>query len=92
MTTRITPAWIVSLIMRSAIGEICFTPGRNKKAPLFRAGLFYLSGLHQVQTIEPDELSQVFADCECEAVADQVWGGPATIAAVMVTFCDGVKP
>src|SRR4051812_49950037 len=40
-----------------------------------------LTVLNQVQTIVPVELSQVFADCECEAVADHVWGGPATIAA-----------
>ena len=46
----------------------------------------------QVQIIAPEELSQVFADCECEAVAVQVCGGPATTAAVTVTFCDGVKP
>ena len=45
-----------------------------------------------MQTIAPVELSQVFADCECEAVAVQLWGGPATIVAVIVTFCDGVKP
>ena len=48
--------------------------------------------LHQVQTIEPVELSQVLADCEWVAVADQLWGGPATIVAIIVTFCDGVKP
>ena len=46
----------------------------------------------QVQTIEPVVLLQVFADCEWAAVADQVCGGPATIAATIVTFCDGVKP
>ena len=46
----------------------------------------------QVQTIAPEELSQVFDDCEWVAVAVHVWGGPATIAAVMVTFCDGVNP
>ena len=46
----------------------------------------------QVQTIAPEELSQVLADCECVAVAVQVCGGPATITAVIVTFCDGVKP
>jgi hypothetical protein len=45
-----------------------------------------------VQTIAPVELSQVFADCECVADAVQVCGGPATITAVMVTFCEGVKP
>ena len=56
--------------------------------------LFRSNRLHpnQVQTIAPLELSHVFADCECAAVADQLWGGPATIAAVIVTFCDGVKP
>jgi hypothetical protein len=45
-----------------------------------------------VQTIEPVELSQVFEDCEWVAVAVQVCGGPATIVAVIDTFCDGVKP
>jgi hypothetical protein len=47
---------------------------------------------HQVQMIAPLELSQVFDDCEWVAVAVQVCGGPATIAAVMVTFCEGVNP
>src|SRR6476659_9018163 len=47
---------------------------------------------NQVQTIVPVELSQVLADCEWTAVADQVCGGPATVTAVIVTFCDGVKP
>jgi len=45
-----------------------------------------------VQTIAPVELSQVLDDCECAAVAVHVWGGPATTTAVIVTFCDGVKP
>src|SRR3954471_13618159 len=83
---------MVSLIIRSVMGGICVRRVCKKKAPLGRAGLFQTSNLHQVQTIVPVELSQVFADCECEAVADHVWGGPATIAALMVTFCDGVKP
>ena len=51
-----------------------------------------LSRLHQVQTIEPVELSQVLEDCEWEAVAVHVCGGPATVTAMIVTFCDGVKP
>src|SRR6476646_11291529 len=46
----------------------------------------------QVQTITPVELSQFLADCECVAVAVQPCGGPATRTAVMVTFCEGVKP
>jgi hypothetical protein len=46
----------------------------------------------QVQTITPVELSQVLADCECVAVALQPWGGPAISTAVIVTFCEGVKP
>jgi len=62
--------------------------GRPSTA-LLRSNRLYLD---QVQTIAPLELSQVFADCECDAVADQLWGGPAMIAALMVTFCDGVKP
>jgi hypothetical protein len=45
-----------------------------------------------MQTITPVELSQVLADCEWVAVAVQLWGGPATSTAVMVTFCEGVKP
>ena len=45
-----------------------------------------------MQTITPVELAQVLADCECTALALQVCGGPATITAVMVTFCEGVKP
>jgi hypothetical protein len=48
--------------------------------------------LHQVQTITPVELSQTLADCECVALAVQLWGGPATSTAVIVTFCEGVKP
>src|SRR5438045_8966769 len=54
--------------------------------------LLVISQPDQVQTIAPLELSQVFADCEWVAVALHVWGGPATIVAVMVTFCEGVKP
>ena len=45
-----------------------------------------------MQTIAPVELSQVLDDCECVAVAVQVWAGPTTITAVIVTFYDGVKP
>jgi hypothetical protein len=56
--------------------------------PPFRAE----HNVHQVQTIAPEELSQVLADCECVAVAVQVCGGPASITAVIVTFCDGVYP
>ena len=48
--------------------------------------------IHQVQTITPVALAQVLADCEWTALALQVCGGPATITAVMVTFCEGVKP
>src|SRR5258706_14130584 len=46
----------------------------------------------QVQTITPVEFAQVLADCEWVAVALQLCGGPATIVATIVTFCDGVKP
>jgi hypothetical protein len=45
-----------------------------------------------VQTIAPVALSQVFADCEWAADAVHDCGGPATIVAVIVTFCDGVNP
>ena len=62
--------------------------GRPSTAPFLQP----LVTSNQVQTIAPLELSQVFADCECEAVADQLWGGPATITALMVTFDDGVNP
>jgi hypothetical protein len=71
-----------------------------QKSPGISPGLFLSQSddlrrrveFHQVQTITPVELSQVLADCECFAVALQVCGGPATITAVMVTFCEGVKP
>jgi hypothetical protein len=46
----------------------------------------------QVQTITPVALAQVLADCEWTAVALQVCGGPAVNVAVIVTFCEGVKP
>jgi hypothetical protein len=46
----------------------------------------------QVQTITPVELLQVLAESEWVAVALQACGGPATIVAVTVTFCEGVKP
>jgi hypothetical protein len=73
---------------------------RMQKSPGISPGLFLLRSddlrrrlrIHQVQTITPVELAQVLADCECTALALQVCGGPATITAVMVTFCEGVKP
>src|SRR3954463_9938265 len=37
-------------------------------------------------------MSQVFADCECVAVALHEGGGPATFTTTTVTFCDGLKP
>src|SRR2546423_6677302 len=40
----------------------------------------------------PLVISQVFADCECVAVALQDGGGPATAVTTIVTFCEGVKP
>ena len=66
----------------------------EKKKPRSLSGAFpwSYSRLHQVQTIEPVELSQVLEDCECVDVAVHVCGGPATVTAVIVTFCDGVKP
>jgi hypothetical protein len=79
--------------------EICFAQGAaekgplKKKAPLDWSGAFpVLPTFHQVQTIAPVELSQVFADCECVAVALQPIGGPATSTAVIVTFDEGVNP
>src|SRR5436853_3863797 len=42
--------------------------------------------------IEPDELSQVLADCACFAVAVQVGGFVVDGKAATVTFCEGVKP
>src|SRR3954462_14395784 len=66
-----------------------FLPGSLISSSATSAGC---PSTHQVQTIAPVELSQVFADCEWVAVALQVWGGPATIAATIVTFCEGVKP
>ncbi|SRR6266404_1919982 len=62
--------------------------GASIDAPFFSGQL----QPNQLQTIAPEELSQVFADCVCEAVALQVCGGPATTVAVTVTFCEGVKP
>ena len=44
------------------------------------------------QVIRPLVMSQVFADCEWVAVALHEGGGPATLVATIVTFCDGVKP
>src|SRR5882762_6876601 len=71
-----------------------------KRAREFFPGSFQLRSddlhrrlkIHQVQTMTPVALVQVLADCECTALALQVCGGPATIVAVMVTFCEGVKP
>ncbi len=71
-----------------------------QKSPGIPPGLFLLRDddlhrrlkIHQVQTITPVALVQVLADCEWTALALQVCGGPATIVAVMVTFCEGVKP
>src|SRR5690349_9613788 len=48
--------------------------------------------INQVQVITPLVMSQVFADCECVAVALQEAGGPALLVATIVTFCDGVNP
>ena len=71
-----------------------------QKSPGIFPGLFLLRDddlhrrlkIHQVQTITPVALVQVLADCEWTALALQVCGGPATIVAVIVTFCEGVKP
>src|SRR5256885_6870241 len=85
--------------MTTSDGAVVTSRGENKE-PGISAGLSgvqqrdvsRLPGGNQVQTIAPVELSQVFADCEWVAVALHVWGGPATIAATIVTFCEGVKP
>jgi hypothetical protein len=55
--------------------------------------LCILGSDHQVQLIRPfaDEL-QVFVVSECDATAVQPAGGPAIAVAVIVTFCDAVKP
>src|SRR6267378_6576052 len=45
-----------------------------------------------VQVITPLVMSQVRAVKECVAVAFHPGGGPATVTATMVTFCDGVNP
>src|SRR6266446_6055092 len=67
---------------------------RNKKRVRLSTHPLSCSGNNpdQVQTITPVVLSQVLADCECTAVALQLCGGPAANVAVMVTFCEGVKP
>ena len=77
-------------------------PGKraDAKEPGNFPGLFLLRSddlrrrleIHQVQTITPVAFAQVLADCEWTALALQVCGGPATITAVIVTFCEGVKP
>ena len=40
----------------------------------------------------PVDMVQVLGDCECDAVALQSGGGPATFVTVIVTFDDGVNP
>jgi len=45
-----------------------------------------------VQVITPLVIAQVLAVKECVAVALHPGGGPATVTATMVTFCDGVNP
>ena len=48
---------------------------------------------HQVQVIKPlTEDEQVLVVSVCDATADHPAGGPETAVAVIVTFCDGVKP
>jgi len=71
-----------------------------QKSPGIPPGLFLIRGddlhrrldIHQVQTITPVTLVQVLADSEWTLLALQACGGPATRTAVIVTFCDGVKP
>src|SRR5437868_6047505 len=64
----------------------------KKKGSGFRHSPSLHHGLYQVQVITPLVISQVFADCECVAVALHDGGGPATAVTTIVTFCDGVKP
>src|SRR4029077_14502917 len=45
-----------------------------------------------VQVITPLVMAQVLAVKECVAVAFHPGGGPATVTATTVTFCDGVNP
>ena len=47
----------------------------------------------QVQVIKPlTEDEQVLVVSECDATADHPAGGPATAVAVILTFCEAVKP
>ena len=65
----------------------------TKKGSAFRRSLFDLCGqADYAQVITPLVISQVFADCECVAVALHEGGGPATFVTTTVTFCDGVNP
>jgi hypothetical protein len=74
--------------------------GGMQKSPGIFPGLFLLRDddlhrrlkFHQVQTITPVTLVQVLADSEWTLLALHACGGPATSTAVIVTFCEGVKP
>ena len=65
----------------------------NEKGSVERRSLFHISRqADYAQVITPLVMSQVFADCECVAVALHDGGGPATLVTTIVTFCDGVNP
>ena len=74
-------------------GTLQIAGTKKEQAALLEAACSVKSGRDQVQLIRPfAEALQVFAVSVCEATADQLAGGPATAVAVIVTFCDGVKP
>jgi hypothetical protein len=65
------------------LSRTLFTSGARRQPAL---------NIHQVQVITPLVIAQVFADCECVAVALHDGGGPATAVTMTVTFCEGEKP
>lgn len=65
---------------------------RKKGAPLDAPFSHLSDQADYAQVITPLVMSQVFADCECVAVALHEGGGPATLVTTIVTFCDGVNP
>ena len=66
---------------------------KKEQAALLEAACSVKSDGDQVQLIKPlAEALQVFAVSVWLATADQLAGGLATAVAVIVTFCDGVKP
>ncbi len=75
------------LIMQKEPGELSRALSGSRVDCLPAATL-----VNQTQTIAPVAFEQTLADCEWVAVAVQLSGGPATLTATTVTFCDGLNP